>query len=106
MNGSREPTCVLTPKQVEATDLLGSDARHIALWGGSRSGKTFIILRAIIMRAIRAAGSRHLVARLRKAHIIASIGRDTLPKVMSLCFPERALQTGPVRLVHDATEQV
>jgi terminase large subunit-like protein len=82
------PTCVLTPKQEEANELLSGRARHIALWGGSRSGKTFLLVRAICMRAFNAPGSRHLIARLRKNHIVASIGRDTLPRVLELCFPD------------------
>src|ERR1700674_2552616 len=81
------PFTGLTPKQKEARLLLGGLARHIALWGGSRSGKTFLLVRAICMRAIRAPGSRHLIARLRKNHVVASIGRDTLPLVMRWCFP-------------------
>jgi hypothetical protein len=41
-------------------------------------------------RAFSAPGSRHLIARLRKAHVVQSIGRDTLPKVLELCFPGAA----------------
>lgn len=77
----------LTPKQAEATLMLGGSARHCALWGGSRSGKTFTLVRATAIRALKASGSRHLIARLRKNHVVASIGRDTFPKVMELCFP-------------------
>ena len=81
------PTCTLTSKQAEANQVLGGPARHIALWGGSRSGKTFLLVRAILVRALKEPGSRHMIARLRKAHVVASVGRDTLPKVSELCFP-------------------
>ena len=59
----------------------------IMLFGGSRSGKTFIIVRAIVIRALAAAGSRHAILRFRFNHVKASIVRDTFPKVMTLCFP-------------------
>lgn len=78
----------LTPKQQEANALLASDAQHIMLFGGSRSGKTFLIVRAICMRAMKAAGSRHVSLRYRLGHIKASIVLDTFPKVMRLCFPK------------------
>jgi len=57
------------------------------LRGGSRSGKTFILLRAICQRAINAPGSRHVVFRFRFNHAKTSIWSDTLPKVLKLCFP-------------------
>lgn len=58
------------------------------LFGGSRSGKTFIILWAIAFRAIAAANSRHAVLRFRFNHVKASVIHDTWPKMMKLCFPE------------------
>ena len=58
------------------------------LFGGSRSGKTFLLVRAICIRAIKAAGSRHAILRFRFGHIKASIVHDTFPKVMKLCFPQ------------------
>lgn len=76
----------LTRKQVEATTLLGSPATHTMLYGGSRSGKTFVIIRAIITRAL-AHKSRHAVLRYRFNHLKGSVIYDTLPKVMELCFP-------------------
>jgi hypothetical protein len=77
----------LTPKQAEANRLLGSPASHIMLRGGSRSGKTFLLVRAICIRAMRAR-SRHAIWRFRFNHVKASIWQDTLPKVMRLCFPD------------------
>jgi len=78
----------LTAKQGEAQALLGQDARHVLLVGGSRSGKTFLLCRAIALRALKAAGSRHLIARFRFNHVKASIWSDTFPKMMGICFPE------------------
>lgn len=81
----------LTPRQQAANALLGS-ASQVMLYGGSRSGKTFTIMRAIMVRAGRVK-SRHAVLRHRFNHVKASIVFDTLPKVMSLCFPELARES-------------
>lgn len=80
-------TATLTPRQREANRLLSSTARNIMLRGGSRSGKTFLLCRAIIQRAINAPGSRHVIFRFRFNHAKTSIWADTLPKVIKLCFP-------------------
>lgn len=77
----------LTERQKEATKLLGGKAKHYLLYGGSRSTKTFTILRAIAARAVKAEGSRHAVLRHRFNHVKASIIYDTFPKMMSLCYP-------------------
>lgn len=77
----------LTPKQIEANNLLAGDSTHIMLFGGSRSGKTFILTRAVCMRAIKAPKSRHAIVRFRFNAVKNSIVLDTFPKVMSLCFP-------------------
>lgn len=77
----------LTEKQREAMGVLGSDALHDLLEGGSRSGKTFVIMRAIAIRALAAPGSRHAAFRFRFNHAKASLVHDTWPKVMRECFP-------------------
>ncbi len=74
-----------TAKQKEATKILAG-SQEAALFGGSRSGKTFIILRSILIRAAKTK-SRHLIARFRFNHVKISIWYDTLPKVLSACFP-------------------
>jgi hypothetical protein len=76
-----------TPKQVEAVRLLGSDPKYTLLFGGSRSGKSFIIIRQIFIRALKAVGSRHLVVRFAFNHAKQSLWHDTIPKVLKLCFP-------------------
>jgi predicted phage terminase large subunit-like protein len=76
----------LTRKQELANGLLGSDATHCMLYGGSRSGKTFLLTRALLTRAL-AHKSRHAMLRYRFNHIKASIIYDTLPKVLEACFP-------------------
>ena len=77
----------LTPAQDRAMDTLISDATHNALGGGSRSGKTFLLIRAVIIRALKSPESRHVIFRFRFNAIKASIIFDTLPKVFKLCFP-------------------
>jgi phage terminase large subunit-like protein len=77
-----------TPRQREAIDtVLSSMATWIMLFGGGRSGKTFLILRTIVLRALKAPGSRHLIVRFRFVHLKSSIIADTFPKVMRICFP-------------------
>lgn len=74
------------PSQLIATDLLGRQ-RHTCLVGGARSGKTTTIVRGIVLRALRYEGSRHVILRNRAVYADASIGLDTIPKVMKLFFP-------------------
>lgn len=76
-----------TVKQNEAQEILAGVATHGMLYGGSRSGKTFLHTRNTIFRALKAGGSRHAILRFRFNHIKASIILDTFPKVMNLCFP-------------------
>lgn len=76
----------LTEKQTEAAKIMSTHL-HTLLVGGSRSGKTFYAVRAIVVRALKVP-SRHLIARWRFNHVKTSIWYDTFPKMMSLCFPE------------------
>jgi len=71
-----------TAKQAEAIRLF-ADNVTVCLFGGSRSGKTYIALFAIVLRAIKHPGSKHLIARYRFAHAKQSICYDTMPKVLN-----------------------
>jgi phage terminase large subunit-like protein len=77
----------LTERQLEAQEVLAGDATHLMLFGGSRSGKTFLLVRSVVMRALKAPGSRHAILRFRFNAIKASVVMDTFPKVMRECFP-------------------
>lgn len=77
-----------TAKQEAAQDVIAGHATHIMLYGGGRSGKSFLHVRNIIMRALKAPGSRHLITRFRFNHCKQSIGMETLPEVMRKCFPQ------------------
>ena len=77
-----------TPDQVKATQLLAGPYKWIMLHGGSRSGKTFILIRAMCIRAMKVAGSRHIIFRFRFNHVKQSVFMETLPKVLQVCFPD------------------
>ena len=77
-----------TVKQIEATKLQGLKATHIMLFGGSRSGKTFQNSRSLVVRAIKYPESRHLIARNTLKSVKNAIIRDTMPKMLKLCFPQ------------------
>lgn len=77
-----------TAKQREAINgILAGLATWLLLYGGGRSGKTFLIVRTIVLRALKAAGSRHLIVRFRFNALRSSVIADTFPKVMRICFP-------------------
>lgn len=80
-------TFTLTPKQAEAQAVCASPAKHVMLFGGSRSGKTFLLVRNVVMRALKAPNSRHAIFRFRFNALKASVVLDTFPKVMRLAFP-------------------
>jgi len=69
-----KPTAI----QRKALSLLKGGAKHILLFGGSRSGKTTVLVMAIIYRALRYAGSRHLICRYRAKDARSSVLRETL----------------------------
>ena len=77
----------LTPAQERARDMLISDATHCCLGGGSRSGKTALLIRSVLMRGLREEKSRHGVFRFRFNALKASVIADTLPKIAQACFP-------------------
>ena len=76
-----------TEDQQQALKLIGGMVRNLLLFGGSRSGKTLILLFSIVLRALKAPGSRHAVFRYRKIHVREAVLFDSFPKLMDLCFP-------------------
>ena len=87
-----------TKKQVEAIKLLCQSALYTMLFGGGRSGKTFIIIYTLIIRALKCK-SRHLILRKNFNHCKTSIWLDTLPKVISAAFPKIKRL-----IIHDKTD--
>lgn len=81
----------LSDKQVLLRDsILQAAAKHSLIYGGSRSGKTFLYCHAINTRALRAEGSRHVIFRKHGVAVKQSIGKDTLPKALALAYPDAA----------------
>ena len=71
-----------TQRQIELLNLLKSDAVNILAYGGARSGKTALIVEAIIYRARVYPGSRHLVARLHFNHARTSLLHESFEKAL------------------------
>jgi PBSX family phage terminase large subunit len=67
-----------TTIQKKALALLKTGAKHILLFGGSRSGKTTVLVMVIIFRALCYGGSRHLICRLRAKDARSSVLQETL----------------------------
>jgi PBSX family phage terminase large subunit len=80
-----------TTIQKKALELLSSDCKHISLLGGSRSGKSFIILYALFVRACKVK-SRQVALRKTFNSIKTSLWMDTAIKVSKVCFPNLPLQ--------------
>lgn len=82
-----------TAKQEAALRLLGTDARHILLRGGSRSGKTVLLVEALLTRALAIKKSRHAILRFRANSLKSITGpTGTLFYVMENCFPPEVAQ--------------
>lgn len=77
----------LTPKQAALRDRLAGPCKHTLIYGGSRSGKTFLLCYAVATRALMAPGSRHAIFRRHSVAVKQSIGKDTMPKVLALAYP-------------------
>lgn len=84
---SGKPGFKLTARQEAANKILGSGSTHVLLVGGARSGKTFLIVRALVVRALRCPGARQAILRFRANAARRSLWLDTLPAVMRKCFP-------------------
>ena len=77
-----------SPAQRRALEMLGSGAKFCLLYGGSRSGKTFVLCCALIVRALKGPCSRHAVIRRHFNGVRSAVGGDTMPKALRCRFPE------------------
>lgn len=82
----------LTTKQKEVKATFAAAARYFLVYGGSRSGKTFLICYTIIVRALKAPESRHAIFRNDGVDAKQSIGNETIPTVIALAFPGLVLK--------------
>ena len=80
----------LTARQEQARKLIRSQ-RHTLLVGGSRSGKTTLLVHEIADRALQFDNSRHAILRLHANAARGAIALDTLPKVFRVSFPNEPL---------------
>ena len=60
---------------------------RVMLYGGSRSGKTFVGVYAVVTRALMAPDSRHAIIRHRFNAVKTSVGLETVPAVMRIAYP-------------------
>ena len=74
---------IKTVKQKEAITLLGGPEKNVLLYGGSRSGKTAILIYTLLIRSLKTK-SRHVVLRKSFNHVKTTIWHDTLPKISEL----------------------
>lgn len=77
--------------QIKLRNVLRKDGKtKVLCYSGSRAGKTFELIRAIVSRAVQSPRSRHVIIRKHFSLVKKFIWMDTLPEVMRLCFPELA----------------
>jgi hypothetical protein len=74
-----------TAKQYEAIELMKKHT-EVLLEGGSRSGKTFIEIYAMIVRGLKTP-SNHLAVRKHFNHAKLSLYHQTIPNVFKIAFP-------------------
>jgi phage terminase large subunit-like protein len=77
----------LNAGQQRAQLMLVGPATHQMLYGGSRSGKTFLHCRNIVARGLKAPKSRHAILRFRFNAAKESVALDTFPTMMEKVFP-------------------
>ncbi len=77
------------PRQKLAAEMLADpELMRILLYGGSRSGKTFITCRNLCLRSILYPKSRHIILRKTLTSATKSIINETMPNVLEICFPD------------------
>jgi len=73
----------LNKSQEKALDvLLKKDATHVLLYSGSRSGKSLLLCRLLIIRALKAPRSNHAILRRYFNDVKTKIGMITLPEAL------------------------
>ena len=84
----KNPHKGLSPKQKAfIRDLGNPDIEEMAEDGGARAGKSWGIIVGIINRALKYPGSRHLLARYRRAHLEKTLWMQTLIPILQITFP-------------------
>jgi hypothetical protein len=90
----------LTKKQDEALDLiLEKEVKHLLLYGGAQSAKTFFALYLILMRALKYANSVHAICRLKLVDLKSAILLTKFPEMVNARFPKEAYDKRFIRYV-------
>ena len=84
------PDFLKTESQVEQLELANAHT-HTLAYGGARSAKSTGFVRNIFLRAMKKT-SKHLMVRYRYNHANVSLGHETVPFVLSACFPNVAIK--------------
>ena len=79
---TKVPRVSFTHIQKNALELLKSNAKHVFLYGGSRSGKTYVIVEYCFRMCLKHSGLRVFIARHAFAHVKSSIWQETLSDVI------------------------
>jgi hypothetical protein len=66
--------------------IVASTANNFCVYGSSRSGKSFIIMYILLVRASRVV-SDHIIVRETFSAVKTSVWQKTLPDVLRICFP-------------------
>jgi phage terminase large subunit len=75
----------LQPKQEnQGWSILKSEKKYIKFWGGARSGKTFLIVLFLIMRANKYRGSKHIVCRYSHTTCKKTVWRQTMLPILRI----------------------
>lgn len=78
----------LTERQCEVRRTFAKAYMFHLVYGGSRSGKTFLVVYTIMTRAIKAPGSRHAIFRNDGSDAKQAVALDTIPEVIRLAYPD------------------
>lgn len=90
LDGSSDGFALNPGQERVFTGLYQSPSRFCLVYGGSRSGKTFLTVYAIIIRALKAPGSKHLIVRQEATAARNALARGhqaTIRAVLRMCFP-------------------
>jgi len=81
-----------TDKQKQALKLLSGDAKHVMLYGGSRSGKTYLLTHVVFIRALKYDKTRHAIIRQTQTAARRSLWLGTIQDVIASRYPDADLK--------------
>ncbi len=81
-----------TDKQKEALALLSGNAQHVMLLGGSRSGKTYLLVHAVFLRAKKYPNTKHAMVRQYQTDARRSLFEETVEAVIASRYKDEGLK--------------